>query len=291
MDILSVCDLSMSFGGLKALQSVNFSVKKNSITSLIGPNGAGKTTAFNCITGFYKPNRGEMLFYSKNGEIDVRRLLGVPFEKKDVLSPRSFFTKLYYKMFGGSHLVTVNGLTRTFQNLCLFQGLTVIENLLVAQHTALNTNIFSGVFQLAPYKNTEKCALEKCFRILTLFGLENKANDLVSSLSYGQAKLTEIARSLCTSPELLCLDEPAAGLNTKETEILGETIEKIRHEFKITVFLIEHDMKMVMDISDYIIVIDHGEVIARGRPQEIKDNPKVIEAYLGEEFVKEKNVQ
>ena len=290
-DILNIIDLSISFGGIVALDKVSFDVKESSITSLIGPNGAGKTTLFNCITGFYKATQGELKFASKKGEMDICKVLGEKLILQDIYNPFRLLEKLKYKMFGGVHMVVSGGLARTFQNIRLFRGMTVLENLLVAQHHSLNLNIISGVIQTSDYKKKENAAIEKAYQILDMLRLADDANKISSSLPYGKEKKVEIARALCGDKlKMICLDEPAAGLNSVETEELSQTIQDIRDKLKITIFLIEHDMSLVMDISDYLVVLDNGKVIAKGDPKMIRNNPKVIEAYLGSEAVKKKKI-
>ena len=267
-DILNIIDLSISFGGIVALDKVSFDVKESSITSLIGPNGAGKTTLFNCITGFYKATQGELKFASKKGEMDICKVLGEKLILQDIYNPFRLLEKLKYKMFGGVHMVVSGGLARTFQNIRLFRGMTVLENLLVAQHHSLNLNIISGVIQTSDYKKKENAAIEKAYQILDMLRLADDANKISSSLPYGKEKKVEIARALCGDKlKMICLDEPAAGLNSVETEELSQTIQDIKDKLKITIFLIEHDMSLVMDISDYLVVLDNGKVIAKGDPR------------------------
>lgn len=282
-NILKVDNLVMHFGGIKALNDVNFDIKKGSISALIGPNGAGKTTVFNCLTGFYKATGGKITLSAGDQDTSVIKVLGEPFQFEDFLSPISFFRRLKYKMFGGSHLVNRAGLARTFQNIRLFKEMSVIENLLVAQHMSANRNLIAGILNTKAYQKAEEEVLQRAFYWLGVVDLVAHANRLAGELSYGQQRRLEIARAMCTNPELICLDEPAAGLNPSETEELTKMIRILRDEHKATVLLIEHDMGMVMDISDYIVVLDHGQVIAKGNPDEIKNNPKVIAAYLGAE--------
>ena len=274
-DILNIIDLSISFGGIVALDKVSFDVKESSITSLIGPNGAGKTTLFNCITGFYKATQGELKFASKKGEMDICKVLGEKLILQDIYNPFRLLEKLKYKMFGGVHMVVSGGLARTFQNIRLFRGMTVLENLLVAQHHSLNLNIISGVIQTSDYKKKENAAIEKAYQILDMLRLADDANKISSSLPYGKEKKVEIARALCGDKlKMICLDEPAAGLNSVETEELSQTIQDIRDKLKITIFLIEHDMSLVMDISDYLVVLDNGKVIAKGDPKIFATKPQ-----------------
>ncbi|WP_434140163.1 ATP-binding cassette domain-containing protein [Pseudomonas luteola] len=281
-NILTVDGLGMRFGGIKALSDVAFSIRRHSITALIGPNGAGKTTVFNCLTGFYKATDGRIVLSNADGrETDVGRIMGEPFQPTDFVNPAQFGSRLWYKMFGGTHLVNRAGLARTFQNIRLFKEMSVVENLLVAQHMWINRNLLAGVFNTPGFRRAEEKALDVALYWLEVVGLTECANRLAGEMSYGQQRRLEIARAMCTRPELICLDEPAAGLNPAETESLSAIIRHLRDEHNITVLLIEHDMGMVMSISDHIVVLDHGNVIAQGLPDEIKNNPKVIAAYLG----------
>ncbi|SBS26849.1 Arginine transport ATP-binding protein ArtM [Marinomonas spartinae] len=282
-NILTVENLVMHFGGIKALNDVTFNIKRGSVSALIGPNGAGKTTVFNCLTGFYKATGGHIMLSANSKDTSVIKVLGEPFKVTDFISPVAFYQRLKYKMFGGSHLVNRAGLSRTFQNIRLFKEMSVVENLLVAQHMRANRNLLAGIFNTSSYKRSEDEALERAFYWLGVVDLTEFANRLAGELSYGQQRRLEIARAMCTNPEIICLDEPAAGLNPSETEALTKMIRVLRDQHNTTVLLIEHDMGMVMDISDYIVVLDHGEVIAKGNPDDIKNNPKVIAAYLGAE--------
>ena len=281
--ILSVDNLMMHFGGIKALSNVNFKIKRNSISALIGPNGAGKTTVFNCLTGFYSATGGKILLNAQGKTTDIIKILGEPFKLDDFVKPGQFCTRLRYKMFGGTHLVNRAGLARTFQNIRLFKEMTVLENLLVAQHMHSNRNMLSGIFNVGSYRKAESKLLDTAFYWLELVDLVDHANRLAGELSYGQQRRLEIARAMCTNPEIICLDEPAAGLNPAETEALSTMIRRLRDQHGITVMLIEHDMGMVMSISDHIVVLDHGLVIAQGSPETIRNEPKVIAAYLGAE--------
>lgn len=280
-NILSVDSLMMHFGGIKALNDVNFSIKRNSISALIGPNGAGKTTVFNCLTGFYSATGGKILLNAQSKQTDVIRILGEPFAADDFIKPRQFGSRLWYKMFGGTHLVNRAGLARTFQNIRLFKEMTVLENLLVAQHMLAQRSLIAGILNTPGYRRSESKLLDTAFYWLEVVNLVEHANHLAGELSYGQQRRLEIARAMCTGPELICLDEPAAGLNPSETHALSQMIRLLRDEHDMTVLLIEHDMGMVMSISDHIIVLDHGLVIAQGGPDAIKNDPKVIAAYLG----------
>tara|TARA_B100001094_G_C17994277_1_gene701838 strand:- start:80 stop:856 length:777 start_codon:yes stop_codon:yes gene_type:complete len=257
MTILTVDQLSVSFGGIKALSQVSFKVEKETIHAIIGPNGAGKTTLFNCITGFYKPTLGHMFFKNiKEWKLDK---------------------------LAGSHAVASKGIARTFQNIRLFKDMTCLENLLVAQHNQVNKNLLSGIFKTKSFRTSEKEALDRAWYWLDFVGLTEEANRVSGELPYGHQRRLEIARAMSTKPKMVCLDEPAAGLNHNETTELSKLITSIKEEHKTTVLVIEHDMALIMDISDRIVVLDHGEVIAEGNPTEVKNNKKVIAAYLGEE--------
>ncbi len=279
--ILSVDHLMMQFGGIRALNDVNFEIERHSISALIGPNGAGKTTVFNCLTGFYKATGGRILLNTQEQPTNVGKVMGEAFQARDFISPPSFFNRLHYKMFGGTHLVNRAGLARTFQNIRLFREMSVVENLLVAQHMWVNRNLIAGVLNTPAYRRAEEKALDTAFYWLEVVDLVDSANRLAGELSYGQQRRLEIARAMCTRPEIVCLDEPAAGLNPAETERLSAIIRRLRDEHRITVLLIEHDMGMVMSISDQVIVLDHGALIAEGQPEQIRNDPKVIAAYLG----------
>ncbi|MBF0447791.1 MAG: ATP-binding cassette domain-containing protein [Magnetococcales bacterium] len=280
--LLSAKDLTIRFGGVVALNRVSFEVDSDSITALIGPNGAGKTTAFNCITGFYRANSGQLtLKRAGHPELDLLRILGEDFQPGDFFDPRAFSMRLYYKMFGGAHRVSRAGIARTFQNIRLFKEMTAMENLLVAQRHRVNHNLLSGFLQTTAFRNAEQEAIEQAVKWLEFFEILPDANRLAGELPYGDQRRLEIARALCTDPILICLDEPAAGLNPRETEGLNAHIRQLRDQFNLTVFLIEHDMGLVMDISDKVVVLDHGEVIASGTPQQIQNDEAVLRAYLG----------
>ncbi|EJM14963.1 ABC-type branched-chain amino acid transport system, ATPase component [Pseudomonas sp. GM21] len=279
--VLSVEKLMMHFGGIKALSDVSLKVHRNSIFALIGPNGAGKTTVFNCLTGFYKASGGKIELNIRGQQTNVIKLLGESFKPTDFVSPKSFASRLFYKAFGGTHLVNRAGLARTFQNIRLFKEMSVLENLLVAQHMWVNRSMLAGILNTKGYRKAESDALDHAFYWLEVVDLVDCANRLAGELSYGQQRRLEIARAMCTRPQIICLDEPAAGLNPQETEALSAMIRLLRDEHDLTVVLIEHDMGMVMSISDHIVVLDHGIVIAEGGPDAIRNDPKVIAAYLG----------
>ncbi|MGG4775315.1 ATP-binding cassette domain-containing protein [Alcaligenaceae bacterium 429] len=261
--ILTVRQLTQRFGGIIANNNVNFDVQRHSITALIGPNGAGKTTVFNCVTGFYRASEGTITLHREDGRsAQVAKLLTRP-------------------LVGGSHQVTRAGIARTFQNIRLFQDMTVLENLLVAQHRHLDGNLWRGMWASNRFEERERKGVETAMQWLERLNMANQANRLAGELPYGSQRILEIARAMCTEPLLICLDEPAAGLNPSETDHLASLIHQLRDEFGVTVLLIEHDMGLVMDISNHIVVLDHGEVIAQGCPDDIRNNPKVIAAYLG----------
>ena len=276
--LLSVKDLSVQFGGIRALDRVNLSVEQNSITALIGPNGAGKTTVFNCLTGFYLPNRG-----TAQNTVNIKEILGEPLQPSDFLSPKKFASRMYYKMFGGSYKVARAGIARTFQNIRLFKEITTIENLLVPLHCHLKTNNFTGLLGTRGYREKERNALSKAWEWLEVMGLVDYSNRKAGQLSYGLQRRLEIARAMCTSPQLLCLDEPAAGLNPNETEQLSNLILKLREKYNVTILIIEHDMSMVMEISDHVVVLNHGQIISQGTPDFVQNDQAVLSAYLGTE--------
>ncbi|WP_130470189.1 ABC transporter ATP-binding protein [Candidatus Magnetaquicoccus inordinatus] len=284
MPLLTVHGLSMRFGGVTALHQVDFTVQPGSITALIGPNGAGKTTVFNCVTGFYRASSGTIHLqdeYQQAEGIDLLALLGEPLQWSDLWQPHRLSQRLYYKMFGGPHLVNRVGVARTFQNIRLFNELTVMENLLVAQHNQVDSGLLSGLLSSRRFRAYEQAAVARASAWLRFFDLLPEANRLAGELPYGYQRRLEMARALCTQPRLLCLDEPAAGLNPNETKALSQLILTLRERFAITILLIEHDMGMVMDISDHLVVLEHGEVIARGKPEQIQQDPRVLAAYLG----------
>jgi len=279
--ILRVENLMMHFGGIKALNDVSLEVERGSITALIGPNGAGKTTVFNCLTGFYQASGGSILLETRTHTTDIVQVLGQKLLLGDFLHPQRLGSRLWYKMFGGTHLVNRAGLARTFQNIRLFREMSVVENLLVAQHMQANRNLIAGIFNTSGYRRAESQALDRAFYWLEIVEMVECANRLAGTLSYGQQRRLEIARAMCTGPEMICLDEPAAGLNPVETHALSRIVRTLREQHGVTVLLIEHDMGMVMAIADWVIVLDHGNVIARGTPTTIQANASVIAAYLG----------
>jgi len=260
MALLEVKELSINFGGLLALDNISFEIDKGQITSIIGPNGAGKTTVFNCLTGFYSVSSGKIL---------------VNLDKKT----------FHLERMRGDQIARDARIARTFQNIRLFSQMTLLENLLVAQHKTLMRASgwsLSGLLGLSSWKKAEAEAIQLAEEWLYKVALIDRANDVAESLSYGEQRRLEIARAMCTKPVVLCLDEPAAGLNPRESAQLNCLISEIKNETSIGIILIEHDMNVVMEISDQVIVLNYGCKIASGTPSEIKINPRVIEAYLGE---------
>ncbi len=257
--VLEVKNLTMDFGGLRALDGIDLDVRRQEIVALIGPNGAGKTTFFNCITGIYAPTLGEILIAPP----------GQPRQRINGLKPNR---------------VTERGLARTFQNIRLFANMTALENVMIGRHCRLRAGIAGAILRNPRTVREEKQVVRDSYAVLEKLGLARFVNELACNLPYGAQRRLEIARALATGPFLLLLDEPAAGMNPNETRELVNLIVAIRNQENVSILLIEHDMKLVMSLSDRIFVVDYGKKIAQGSPREIKNNPVVIKAYLGEEF-------
>ena len=256
--ILEVKDMTMDFGGLRAIDDLSLFINKGEIVALIGPNGAGKTTFFNCITGIYTPTSGDVLIFPQGKKERVNGLK--------------------------TNIVTRKGLARTFQNIRLFTSMTVLENVMIGCHAVTKTGVLGAIFRGKATRAEENFIVEKSYEILKKIGLAKYVDELAINLPYGAQRRLEIARAMATDPFLLLLDEPAAGMNPQETSELDELILKIRDEEGISILLIEHDMKLVMSLSERIYVVDYGKKIGEGTPEEIRNNPVVIKAYLGEEI-------
>lgn len=255
MTLLKVDHLTINFGGLAAVSNVNLAIDENELVGLIGPNGAGKTTLFNLLTGVYVPSEGEVSFEAEGG------------------------TKILNGML--PYKIANLGLSRTFQNIRLFKDLTVMDNVLIAMDGKHKQSFVSSILRLGSFYKSEDKLRDKVLELLEIFDLADKAETLAKNLPYGEQRRLEIVRALATEPKILFLDEPAAGMNPQETAELTELIRKIQHDFQITILLIEHDMSLVMEVCERIYVLEYGQIIAEGNPEEIKNNPRVIEAYLG----------
>ena len=272
-NVLKIENATMQFGGVVAVDNLNLEINQGEIVALIGPNGAGKTTAFNVVTGVYQPTNGAVWF---NGEKIIEN------------HPQGKMKKLYKGQHNGEYTqvlaptpdkITKLGMARTFQNIRLWKSQTVFDNVLIAKHCRTTSNVFSATFRLN--RKEEKEQREEVMKLLEIVGLADVKDELATSLPYGKQRRLEIARALAAEPQLLLLDEPAAGMNPQETDELTAFIGEIRDKFHLTVFLIEHHMDLVMDISDRIYVLDFGKLIAQGTPAEIQNNQRVIDAYLG----------
>lgn len=257
--VLNVNAVSKDFGGIRALDEVDLVVHDKEIVALIGPNGAGKTTFFNCITGIYTPTSGDVLI-----DPDVSG------KQKRINGKKP-------------NIVTELGMARTFQNIRLFPSMTALENVMIGTHCRTKSSIWGAVSRNKATREEEQSVIQRSYELLELVGLDQYVNELASNIAYGKQRRLEIARALATDPFLLLLDEPAAGMNPQETKDLEQLIVDIREKFNISIMLIEHDMKMVMSMSDRIYVLDYGRMIADGTPEEIAGNEDVIKAYLGED--------
>lgn len=255
--VLEVQDLSQDFGGLRALNELSLTVNSGEIVALIGPNGAGKTTFFNCVTGIYTPTEGKMFLYDREG------------------AP---------KLLNGKkpHVITAMGMARTFQNIRLFSDMTVLENVMIGRHCRTHAGIMGAIMRDGRTRREEQESIDASYALLELVRLQDVWNEAARNLPYGAQRRLEIARALATEPRMLLLDEPAAGMNPQETNELKDLVCSIRDDQQLSILLIEHDMGMVMSLSDRIYVMEYGSCIATGKPEEIRANPRVIKAYLGE---------
>ena len=272
-NVLRVDDVTMQFGGVVAVDNLSLEVNEGEIVALIGPNGAGKTTAFNCITGVYEPTNGSVSFYGKE------LLENFPHGKMKKLYKGENAGKYTKRITPTPDKITQRGIARTFQNIRLFSSMTVFENVLIAKHMRAKQNLLTATFHL---NHTEEARMRaETMELLKMQNLDHLKDEVAGSLPYGIQRRLEIARALATGPKLLLLDEPAAGMNPQETQELADFIKQIRDEYKLTIFIIEHHMDLVMQISDRVYVLDFGKLLATGTPEEIQNNPRVIDAYLG----------